>query len=64
MYWPLVTQAAARLSAPFMAFILACLVLQEFANLRTIFYLMLTVTGAAMIVFNSEASDEDSARIS
>ena len=63
MYWPLTTASAARLAIPFMTFILACVILQEFAQPRVLIYTVLIVSFASMIIFNTESSDLDNTRI-
>ena len=63
MYWPLSTQAAASLAAPFLVVILAYLILRELTTAQTVLFLTITVIGACMIIFNSTANSEDNARI-
>ena len=63
MYWPLTTQAAAALAAPFLVVVLAYLILREIATMRIVFFLALTLTGACMIIFNSTVDAKDKARV-
>ena len=63
MYWPLSTTAAANLATPFLVVILAYLILKELATLKIVIFLILTLAGACMIIFNSTVSAADNARI-
>ena len=63
MFWPLTITAAARLTAPFVVLVLSSIFLREYASKTTLLLLVLTLSGASMIVFSSPISEEDYARI-
>ena len=59
MYWPLTVTAAARLTTPFVVLVLSGIFLREYATTTTLLLLVLTLSGASMIVFGSPVSKED-----
>lgn len=63
MYWPLTVTASARLAAPVLTIMLACVFLREFATKLELLYLAITLSGAIMIVIYSPISEEDQVRM-
>ena len=63
MYWPLTVTSSARLAAPLMTVILACICLREFATPLQLVFLALTSGGAIMIVLSSPISEADQTRV-
>ena len=63
MWWPLTTVASAGLARPFIVMILAAIILKEYVTYEQIGFLMMTLTGAMVMIFNSPIGENESVRI-